>query len=205
MKTLPNLSEAEIVDSIYRVVNQLASRFRFGYHSIEDMKQEGAKFAIEAINSGSYDASRPLENFLYTHLRNRFINFKRDKYIRNEPPCKTCIFYDPTFKKSTNACGAFVDKGDCQKLTDWQVRNSVKKSLMRPLDVSLVSDDSIETADNNSMDMDFDELKDKINIGLPADLRTDYLRLLAGQNLPKLRKQRVREAVMEILNVKSED
>lgn len=32
-----------------------------------------------------YDSSRPLENFLYTHISNRLKNLKRDKYFRPGP------------------------------------------------------------------------------------------------------------------------
>lgn len=191
-------AEAALAATIYRVVDLLASRFRFGYYSVEDMRQQGCVFALEAINKG-YDASRPLENFLYTHLRNRFINLKRDKYVRNEPPCRTCIFYDPQLRKSENACAAFEDKSECKKLSDWKIRNAAKKSLMKPLDVSLSSDSLCRVYPNN---FDFDELKRFIDEHLPADLRTDYLRLCEGLTLPKVRRQKVREAVLEIIHEK---
>lgn len=194
----PGMTESEVVEVIYKVVNTLAKRFRFGYHSVEDMKQEGARFGIEALNSGSYDPTRPLENFLYTHIRNRLINYKRNNYIRNEPPCNGCVFFDPKCKKSTNKCAAFQDTGECKKLSDWKARNSAKQSLMRPMDVSVVSDKSIESDSCVVSDASFVEIKSIIDKNLPVDLRSDYLRMLDGVSLPKVRRDRVREAILSI-------
>src|SRR5690348_9353769 len=112
-------SEAEVLDIIERVVKTLAAKFRFGYHEIEDMKQYGILCAIKVLSEpNKYDVTKPLENFLYTHIRNRFINYKRDNYMRSEVPCKTCIFFDPQLKKSKNKCAAFTDKGNCKKLSE---------------------------------------------------------------------------------------
>lgn len=197
MKLPPGMSEEEVVRIIYKVVNILAGKFRFGYHGIEDMKQEGAVFAIEAINSGAYDNSRPLENFLYTHIRNRFINYKRNKYIRNEPPCKTCLFFDPKLKKSKNQCAAFPDKDECKKLSDWQMRNDAKKNLMKPLDVTLVSEGVVES-DMSANEIELEEFKNIINVNLPLELRSDYLRMVAGIQIPKNRKDKVKQAILEI-------
>lgn len=199
MKIPPGMTEDEVVTVIYRVVNTLAKKFRFGYHTSDDLRQEGARFAIEAMNNGKYDTTRPLENFLYTHIRNRLINYKRDNYIRNEPPCKTCIFFDPKRKKSTNQCAAFEDKDECKKLTDWKARNATKQSIMRPLDTSVVSDHSMQEDSTSFESASFSEIKDRIDELLPADLRTDYLRMLDHITIPKSRRERVRQVIMEIL------
>lgn len=194
-----------LAETIYRVVDLLASKFRFGYYDVEDIRQEGCCFALEALASGKYDESRPLENFLYTHLRNRFINLKRDKYIRNEPPCLTCVFYDPKFKKSKNACSVFEDKNECKKLGDWRRRNAAKQSLMQPVDVAGVGDNAIKVENDTNETLSFNELKHRIDAQLPSELRSDYLRMLEGIILPKVRRQRVREAVAEILNAEEKN
>lgn len=199
MKLPPNMSEDQVVEIIYRVVNTLAKKFRFGFSTTEDIRQEGARFAIEALNGGKYDPTRPLENFLYTHVRNRLINYKRDHYIRNEPPCHHYIFYDPKYKKSLNQCAAFDDKLECKKFTDWQSRNAAKQSLMRPMDTAVACDDAMQDESDTFETVSFSEIRDKIDQSLSAELRTDYLRMLDGVAIPKGRRQRVREAILGIL------
>jgi DNA-directed RNA polymerase specialized sigma24 family protein len=195
MRTIPGMSEAQVVEAIYRVVDLLAKKFRFGYFDVEDMKQEGVVFALRVLEKDKYDPSRPLENFLYRHLRNRFINYKRDKFIRNETPCKKCPFFDPKFKKSTNACSVFEDKLECQKLKEWRLRNAAKQSLMQPTGEA---DSPEPAAPCRSRNSEFDELKLYINENLPMDVRTDYLRMIEGLSLPKSRRDKVRDAILEV-------
>jgi hypothetical protein len=197
---VPHMSDSEVAEAIYRVVNLLSSKFRFGYHSVEDMKQQGALFACEALAKGGYDPQRPLENFLYTHVRNRFINYKRDNYLRNEPPCLSCIFYDPDRKKSDNQCAAFADKMECKKYADWYNRNSAKRSLMKPMDIDQCYDTTPARSHAEQEEGEaINHLEGLIDRCLAVDLRADYLRLKEGQVVPKLRKEKVRSAIKEIL------
>jgi DNA-directed RNA polymerase specialized sigma24 family protein len=206
MRIPSNMTEEEVIETIYRVVDTLSSKFRFGYHSIEDMRQEGTKFAIQALNKGLYDETRPLDNFLYVHMRNRFINYKRDTYARNEPPCKTCVFYDPKLKKSKEGCAAFDYKEECKKLNDWKLKNEARKSLMKPGPAFDENWDSVSNQIENSnisesLETDFTELRDKIRAELPLDITTDYLRMLEGVSIPKARREKVKEAILN-LNIK---
>ena len=93
------ITEQELLDTIDIITKKLAYKFKFGYHQIEDMKQQISIFALEGLEN--YDNKRPLENFLWTHVRNRLFNFKRDNYQRPDKPCKTCPFYDPNLKNPT--------------------------------------------------------------------------------------------------------
>src|SRR3954453_8942961 len=88
MKLPDNITEADFLAAIEKVVGILASSFAFGYFEVEDIKQQARLFAIEAMKR--YDPSRPLDNFLYAHIKNRLINFRRDKFRRNDPPCLSC-------------------------------------------------------------------------------------------------------------------
>lgn len=198
MKVPQGMTEGEAVDVIDKVVNALARKFRFGYHAIEDMKQQGRLFAVEVLTHGNYDESRPLENFLFTHVRNRLINYKRDNYVRNEPPCRSCPFFDPKCKQSTNQCSAFEDKTECKKLMDWKLRNDAKKSLMQPVDVSIMGDTPGRSQDMASL-ASFKELEHLIDKHLSVELRSDYLRMKADEAIPKSRRQRVREAILAII------
>lgn len=202
MKIPPGMTEQEVTEIIVRVIKTLSSKFRFGYYSKEDMEQEGFIFAINLLNSDKYDSSRKLENLLYSHIRYRFINYKRDNYSRSESPCKNCVFYDPKTKDKT--CGAFTDVKHCNKLEGWKKRNASRKSLMYPKDISVVTKHP-ESASNHVEDVDFSEMKDYINENLPAELRSDYLRMLEGVNIPKARRGRVREAILSILNKRGDN
>ena len=74
------LSEQETVDVITRVAKKLAPKFVFASYEAEDIEQEAFLMGIEGL--ARYDSSKPLENFMYTHINNRLKNFKRDNYYR---------------------------------------------------------------------------------------------------------------------------
>lgn len=80
MKIPKGMTEQQVIDIITKVVERQAAKFRFGYHEIEDMKQEGFIIAMDALER--YDNERPLENFLAVHVNNRLKNFKRDHFYR---------------------------------------------------------------------------------------------------------------------------
>ena len=71
-----NMTEEEVIETIERVATRLCRKFRFGYHEVDDIKQQASLFAWEGLEK--YDEKRPLENFLWTHVRNRLYNFKRN-------------------------------------------------------------------------------------------------------------------------------
>jgi DNA-directed RNA polymerase specialized sigma24 family protein len=73
----------EILQKITKIAKTLAPKYTFDCHDKEDIEQEAILMGIEALPR--YDSSRPLENFLYTHISNRLKNFKRDNYFRPNP------------------------------------------------------------------------------------------------------------------------
>lgn len=191
----PEEAEAEIVRIMQTVARALAPAYRFGYHSVADIEQEGVYYAILALEHGRYDVSRPLENFLYVHMRNRMSNAKRDKYTRAEPPCSCCPPFSPP---------AFP----CQKWTDWSRRNTAKKNLMRPIDVCNVADEH-ESNMRERAEVENDAVGNELHLlldrELSVDLRKDYLQMLEGKAVPKARRQKVREAVIAIIREKADD
>ena len=70
------VDEKDFLRVLDNISKRLAYKFRFAYHNFDDMKQQAAIFAIEGLEK--YDNSRPLENFLWTHVRNRLFNYKRN-------------------------------------------------------------------------------------------------------------------------------
>jgi len=210
MNIPPGYTEQQIINTINSVVNQLAKQFRFGYHDHEDMLQQGRIFALEFLNSGKYDSNRNLFNILYSHVRNRFINFKRDNYERLQSPCFTCPFYDPKLLKSTNECSAFEDKNECGKWSGWFQRNSAKKNLSRPCNVSSIAGTGLSQEEcfgnyitHLDIAIDKNEVLSRLDRVIPPDLRGDYCRLKDGVNLPKNRRDKLTSFILNFLENES--
>ena len=75
----------EILDESYPIIDRLAKsrsiNGSFAYYESEDVSQEIWFMCLEAMKN--YDSERgPIENFLVTHVTNRFKNLMRDKYFR---------------------------------------------------------------------------------------------------------------------------
>jgi DNA-directed RNA polymerase specialized sigma24 family protein len=158
---------------------RVAPRYRFGYHTADDMVSQAVLYGLEAVEDGSYDASRPIENFMCRHMKNRLYNFLRKHYVRLEPPC-TC-------------CGPDT-ASPCKRRVDWTKRNRVKRGLMV---ASAINEETTAASRNHAVD-DVSELEAAIDRGLPVDLRSDYRRMRDGVAVPKSRKLAVRDAVAAI-------
>lgn len=198
MKKKKKLPENEIVDVINNVANRLASRFKFGYHELEDMKQQARLFAWEAMSN--YDGVRPLENFLWTHVRNRLFNFKRDKYERPGKPCLACdhYIYDNI---GGDTCSKYSVKDECSMYNHWCKRNQRKKNIMNPVDITCIDDEhenNMKLLGDEPM-INYKEMLEIIDRELPLSLRPLFLRLKFGNKLTKIQKIKVQIAVQDIL------
>lgn len=197
MKNLPeNITEQEFLDVVDDVVNKISQRFVFGYHDVEDIKQQGRLYALEGI--GGYDGRKPLGNFLWTHVKNRLCNDKRDKYERPQIPCTQCMNYDD----DAFICSNYEDIYECPAYAGWYKRNSTKKNLMIPLEYDQVDGENepgmsvVNCPHINAVNQEIINLVDQ---NIPLDLRSDYLKMRAGVSITKVKKTRVQEAVKEIL------
>lgn len=202
---VPNgYTEEQVLAIIETIVNKLAYSYKFGYYDVDDIKQEGRILAIEVLNKEVFDNTRPLENFLYTHLRNRYSTLKRDKFSRLQSPCPSCPFFDPNNLKSChgNQCSAFADKMECTKWAIWINRNAAKRNLVEPLDISNINGENeknMESRDSIGNGVELKEITEVINAKLDVKLRADYLRMKSGVKLPKHRASKVKKAVLAIL------
>lgn len=190
-------NDPEVLRVILLVSRRFGQKFKFGYHQRADIEQEASILAIQALPDFDPEAGYPLENFLTTHVRNRLINFKRDKYYRSQPPCVNCPFFRPN---QENQCAEFTSRDLCDKYSRWVKRNESKKKLMNS-GTSLDKVFPVHTS-NHSDNVDsaiYGEMMDKINAELPIYLRADFKRLLEGMSIPKNRKFKVEEAIREIL------
>lgn len=82
--SLATLSQDEILSCINYVVDYLAPGFIFYPMDIDDIKQEGRQAAFKVLGKFNPNFKKTgtiedrLKSFLFTHVRNRLINFKRD-------------------------------------------------------------------------------------------------------------------------------
>lgn len=173
MKVPKGMTENEVLEVINKICDRYAYKFQFGYYEPEDIRQEAFIIAVDALER--YDESRPLENFLAVHVKNRLNNFKRDKYYRQN-------------KKKED------DKQ--------QQLNNSKKFLMEPLDIGNIRD---EHEKNMRLGNEFvdnianKELLDIIDEHLDVSLRSDYLRVRDGTYVPKPRREQIIQEVTKIL------
>ena len=192
MQTIPGLTEEQILKVIDSIVNQLAPHYIFGYYTLQDIKQEGRIFALEALHrfnptKGVASASRNslsdrLYNFLRSHITHRYYNLIRDNYERAEPPnckCKHC---------RTN------NREACQRYQKFLNRNLTKKLIAGP------AQEQIEQSVQQLFGIESQEIINIINQHLPANFRADFRRLIEGIKIPTVRKNQVQEAVLDIIH-----
>lgn len=175
------LTEEE-VDTLYRVAKIVAPKFRFGYLDIEDIIQEGVLFALQAIEDGKWDESRPLEPFARTLMHNELFNYKRNNFCRIEPPCLCC---GPDSVEP------------CPKYAKWRQRNFAKMGLAQTNSSEHETESNSSPAEETAVSVEMFALIDSI---IPADLRADYLRLRNGVSVTKSRRDKIRELVGGVLN-----
>ena len=184
-----DLTEEQVMTAMNKAVALLSQTFSFGYFDSDDIRQEAYIFGLEALSR--YDPSRPLENFLYSHIKNRLINFKRDKYHRTDPPCKICAEH-----------GKHPDGSVCTKYTAWKKRNSSKQNLMRPLDIQNLSDEnekSVRQSHNIIDEATLTEARNLIDEHLSVELRSVYLRIRAGESVPKAKRVKLENALRDLI------
>ena len=197
MKCPEGYSEDEVLEALNCAVNSLAASFRFGYHDLEDMKQEGLVFGLEALPrfDPNHNSGSSLKNFLRYHIRNKYINMKRDTFSRPNSPCNGCPFKCP-HKQAVSGCVEFSDKYECSKYAGWQRRNVSKRNLMETC--------SIENAQCQTESVAMDRLERKelvqlIDRYLPVELRADYRRMVEGASLSKRNRLKINDKIRQII------
>ncbi len=151
----------------------MVSKYTFGYYDIDDMKQEA--FIIGWIVLSKFNGIAPLENFLSVHIRRRLLNFHRDKYYSSN-------IKDDMSQRSKN--------------------NIIRKNLIDTICIDNINDESeqnmfysVEFIDN----IECEEILKLIDIYLDISLRTDYLRMRDGITIAKIKKDKIYDAIDEIL------
>jgi DNA-directed RNA polymerase specialized sigma24 family protein len=194
------MTQQEVIELIDSITNSLSLKFRFGFLTQEDIKQECFILAIDGLER--YDDKLPLENFLRVHIKNRLCNLKR-KFQRRDIKCECNIC---KVESSTHK-----DRISCLKYKQWYERNLAKKNLMLPMDIDLVSDlgrthvpdhdKCMRVESQTEAIVEQKEIFDKIDGLLPVDMRADYIKMKNGIKIPKNRYDTIVETIKEKLNV----
>lgn len=111
-------------NDIQEVINKVSIGFVFGHNTLEDIRQQCWVYVMEKFHL--WDRARPLKSYIYTVLRSRLINFKRDTYKCAKKPCDKCPFFA---KGAPSECLQFQDKLECSKYSDWVKNNKAKMNL----------------------------------------------------------------------------
>ena len=190
-----NVSNEEFIRVLDNISKRLGHKFRFGYHDFEDMKQQAAIFALEGLEK--YDNTKPLENFLWTHVRNRLFNYKRNNYQRPDKPCLNCPLFDKSYKCSNNQCSAFTNKSDCELYAAWASRNEAKKNIMQP---SYIEHDLLQKKHEDlSSDIQNKEIIDYLDAEVSLEHRENYLKLKHGDKIPKQQLLKLQKYISELM------
>lgn len=197
-----NVTEEEFLRVLENIGKRLGHKFKFGYHSYEDMKQQAAIFALEGLEK--YDNSRPLENFLWTHVRNRLFNYKRDNYQRPDKPCIGCPFFDMNYQESPDQCKKYSNKLDCQEFSLWYNRNNNKKNIMKPVGISDLEQQHVTISQLNSQKSILEHVADQqildiLDREIPAQYRASYLKLKNGDKIYKTDLKKLTDCIKNIL------
>ena len=194
MKIPDGYTESQVTDIIEKVVGRLAYKFVFGYHDVDDIKSLGRILAIEGMKK--FDGKRPLENFLYIHVKNRLGNEKRNKYERKTPPCLKCPFFDKSYP---NECAAYSDKMECEKWAKFRLKNDAKKNLMRP---GRIEDSSEELNFSCTTDvlesMSNVEILELIDKEISSKIRPLFIKFRNGIKLVKAEYKKLLEEIKNI-------
>jgi DNA-directed RNA polymerase specialized sigma24 family protein len=179
-----SLDEAR--DEIQRVVYSVARQFAgksFGSHTADDTIQTCVLYGLEALGEGTkYDPARPLDRFLYSHMRNRLSNMMRSQASRQESPCQCCSVREPPAEP-------------CERFRKYLRANAFRKSLAKVVGLKDAAA-TLETPEQIALGRELDQY---IRLRLDERLLKDYQRMLVDDYPHGGRLTQVRDAVREIL------
>lgn len=183
MKKIKGYSEDEILKVITSVAKRLATRFVFGIHDKDDIHQEAMIIGLKAIEK--YKEQAPLEAYLYTVIKSKLQTFKRDNSVRYDVTCSYCTRFEPS----------------CESCVRRKENEQGKYNLLYPIDISRVRADGESSLESDDAvdEVDEKELFRKIDIELPADMRSDYLRIRDGMYISKKRRTEIELKIYTIL------
>lgn len=172
------------------VASNLAQTFKFGYYTYQDIKQEAHILCIKALPR--WDKTRSLYTFLYSHVRNRLCNLKRDNYERREPPCLTC----PINAYHDCRCLEHENMMDCSWYNKWYVRNSAKRTLMTPSNLDNLY--NCEPHSDFESKLEDQEFLDYVERELAEPFATNFKKLRRGEDISENERSELMEKVWQV-------
>lgn len=185
----------EQLKTIQKVATILARKHTFGYYTEEDIRQEAIVIGIEGMKD--YQEGRPLENFLWTHISNRLINLRRDKFVRAQKPCVTC----PLYAHATFSCTKYEHMDDCSLYSNWQKRNVAKSALASSFGFG---EEEPENQSSYEFDLETKEIYDIIDKKMPIEYRENWIRLTNNLKLPKAKRDELILIIKDIIGEQDE-
>lgn len=192
-KKTKKITDEQFIEALDQITKKLVYKFKFGYHEIEDMKQQAAVFAIEALDK--YDHKRPLANFLWVHVRNRLFNFKRDNYKRPDVPCVSCPLRDMAYD---SCCSKYSNKFDCELYNKWHMRNEKKKDLMH---INAFDTNNTPSKQTFLEDVSNSEIVDILEAHLSHEARELFIKARSGNKLKKSEKLYLQEESEKVIKL----
>lgn len=174
------LSEEEFLTAFDNVVGKLVKKFTFTIYDADDIRQEAYLIASEGIFNFNPVYNVPLESFLYTHLYNRLINFKRNNYIRKENNCQKCR-----------------DIGKvCSRCQHREKLNLTKKSILEPTNMDSVAHPTFLNEYENKVDREamIEKILERLN---PGQIQ-DFYKIRDGVRINNNRKKQIIEIIQEV-------
>jgi len=160
---------------VQRIARKLAPKYTFSHYDIDDIVQEGVIAALQGYDKYNEEAGS-LSSFMYTLINNSLKNFKRNNYIRPRP--------------------------SHMSEEDWDSRQATKRNILEPMSLGTIRDEHEKNAWTKIdfiNDMEVQEIFTIIDNELPTALRQDYLRMKQGVGIPKSRRLKIEETIIEIL------
>lgn len=124
---LPEELLPEVTRNVAVIIAKLGPKFQFGPYELEDLESEAVIWINEKFHR--YDESRAkkngLFNFMYTVIKNKLYNLKRDEFSRLDPPCTKC----PLNAYVNKVCTAYENMEECGYYSKWLKINQSKEQL----------------------------------------------------------------------------
>lgn len=206
MNVPPGYTEAQVTDIIIMIGQRLSSKFTFGNYTQEDIRQEVAVAILAPDQKGLNSIAKyrpevgPLENFLFSHARNRVCNLKRDKFQRLNKPCFKCPL--KAYIVDNDECTAYCEKSECSLWSAWSLKNSAKRNVICPISIDCANDedeDGMKILSEPVSAAETQELMDLIDSKLPSQYRHDYNKMLAGLKVARAKRVKIKAIIQEIL------
>ncbi len=136
------LSETEIGEIINGVANRVSPKYRFGYHSYEDMAQQAVLLGWSVLTEGKFtygpaktkdEIILRLRSFMATHMRNRLHNFRRNFSCRYENKnnkynsCKYNIMHPVKMGDSMDS--SFFQSHDAERIKKEELIKNIRAGL----------------------------------------------------------------------------